>query len=126
MLAKRPTMAAERASHILLVDDLTIHTFVAEVLEDAGYIVSVAMHGAQALERMAISIPDLDLSDIMMPVMGGLELCRRIATTSQVPVILMSSAPPPETAGSGAVLVIPKPFDLDTLEAVVDQVLHRR
>lgn len=120
-------MAVERLAHILIVDDdLTIRTLLAEVLAEAGYAISVAVHGVHALEQLATSVPDLVLSDIMMPVMGGLELCRRITTTSEVPVILMSSAPPPETTGSGAVRVVLKPFDLATLEAVVAQVLQSR
>jgi CheY-like chemotaxis protein len=120
-------VAAERAARILVVDDdQAVRALVAEVLAEVGYTITVAIHGAQALERISSAAPDLVLSDIMMPVMGGLELCRRITATSRIPVILMSSAPPQEAATSGAVLVVAKPIDLDALAVTVERVLRSR
>ncbi len=51
------------------------------------------MHGGQALELVAKEIPDLVLSDVMMPLLNGKELCRQLKSspaTKGIPVILMS------------------------------------
>ncbi len=109
---------------ILIVDDeAPIREFLAAFLEDAGYRTLGAINGAQALALLAKERPDVVLSDIMMPVLNGAELCRRLkaaADTRSVPVILMSSAGRNAADGAGADAFIAKPFDsLDEVEALV-------
>jgi CheY-like chemotaxis protein len=108
---------------ILIVDDEPpIRALLAELLGEDGYQVRVAMHGAQALALVAQARPDLVLSDVMMPVLNGRDLCRALkagAGTKDIPVILMTSAGQHEADGAGADAYIGKPFNLKDLEALV-------
>jgi CheY-like chemotaxis protein len=108
---------------ILIVDDEEpVRSFVAELLADDGYQVRLAMHGGQALDVVDKEPPDLVLSDVMMPVLNGKELCQRLKArddTRHIPVILMTSAGQKAVDGAGADAFIAKPFDLDDLEALV-------
>jgi len=63
--------------NILVVDDRKTNLFLLqEVLKTRGYRVVTAMNGAEALEKARQSPPDLIVTDILMPVMDGLSLCR--------------------------------------------------
>jgi two-component system, OmpR family, response regulator VicR len=108
---------------ILIVDDEEpVRDFLAQLLADAGHRTLQAVHGAEALEVVEKERPDLVVSDIMMPVLNGAELCRRLkagTATNAIPVILMSSAGPRAADGAGADAVIAKPFDLEDMEALV-------
>lgn len=108
---------------ILIVDDEEpVRDFLAMLMEDAGHCTLKAIHGAQALELVAKEQPDLVIADIMMPVLNGTELCRRLkarADTRVIPVILMSSAGPRSADGAGADAFIAKPFVLEEMEALV-------
>ena len=108
---------------ILVVDDeAPLRDLLAQVLQDAGYRVVVASHGRQGLDLALQERPDLVISDIMMPVMSGVDLCRRIKSDlvlPPIPVILASSAGAPAADGAGADAFIAKPFELDAVEALV-------
>jgi CheY-like chemotaxis protein len=108
---------------ILIVDDEEpVRELVALLLQDGGYRTLQAIHGAQALELMAKEHPDLVISDVMMPVLGGAELCRRLKAmpeTRRIPVILMSSAGRRLADSTGSDAFLAKPFDLTELEALV-------
>lgn len=108
---------------ILIVDDEEpVRDFLAQLLTDAGHRTLQAVNGAEALEVVEKERPDLVVSDIMMPVLNGAELCRRLkarADTPVIPVILMSSAGARAADGAGADAFIVKPFDLDHMEALV-------
>ena len=106
---------------ILLVEgEEPIQQFIGEFLQDEGYTVLCAHHGAQALSLIKGRRPDLVVTDLMMPVMNGSELCRRLrsdATTREVPIIVMSAAGRDQADHADAFLG--KPFDLDDLLEVV-------
>jgi two-component system, OmpR family, phosphate regulon response regulator PhoB len=110
-------------STILVVDDeKPLREMLAAALEEAGYRVFQAFHGRGALDVIAAERPDLVVSDIMMPLMNGVELCRTLkgnGATAQIPVILMSAAGKSAAEGAGADAYSDKPFDLDVLEALV-------
>lgn len=110
---------------ILIVDDEEpVRDFLAHMLADAGHRTLQAIHGAAALEAIDQERPDLVVSDIMMPVLNGAELCRRLkarAGAPAIPVILMSAAGPRAADGTGADAFIAKPFDLTEMEALVDR-----
>ena len=80
---------------ILVVDDeLPIVEIISDVLEYEGYQVLTASNGKEAFACLETTQVDLVLSDIMMPVMDGSELCKRIlasAAFSSIPVVLMSA-----------------------------------
>jgi DNA-binding response OmpR family regulator len=105
-------------SHILIVDDLPRNLQVLAVLLDkAGYRVSMAMDGAQALAMVAREAPDLILLDVMMPGMDGLEVCRRLKVdeaTRGIPVIFLTAKAELEDLQEGfkigAVDYLTKPF----------------
>jgi CheY-like chemotaxis protein len=106
---------------ILIVDDEEpLRDFLALVLEDAGYTVMTAIHGAQALEIIEREDPDLVISDVMMPLINGVELCQRVKRDKDIPVILMSAAGRDLAETAGADAFIAKPFDLDNMESLVE------
>lgn len=109
---------------VLIVDDEEpIRAFLVSFLREAGFHTIEAINGAQALTMVATERPDLILSDIMMPVLNGVEFCRQMKSlpaTRLVPVILMSSAGYASANGSGADAFIAKPFDsLDDVENLI-------
>jgi CheY-like chemotaxis protein len=70
--------------------------------------------------------PDAVVSDVMMPVMGGLELCRRLksnASTRHLPVVLMSATEQRRADDATADAFVAKPFDVDVVEGILDRLL---
>ncbi len=114
--------------HILVVDDEpTICEFIHEFLEDEGYQSVCAGNGAEALEQIQRTRPDLVLMDIMMPGLDGREVVRQLQehpTYSAIPVILMSAAVRWDEAIDGPIQFISKPFDLDRLLRMINQTLN--
>jgi len=112
---------------ILIVDDEEpVRDFLAMMLNDAGHHSLQAIHGAQALAVAQRNLPDLVIADLMMPVLNGMELCRQLKAdkaTHAIPVILMSSASVRAGERAGADAFIPKPFNLDEMEALVQRLL---
>ena len=112
---------------ILIVDDeQPLRELLADVLESEGHRVLVAGNGQEALALVVENQPDLVVSDVMMPLLNGVRLCRQLKAepaTAMVPVILMSSVGPTVAAGAGADAFISKPFDLDEVESVVRTLL---
>ena len=102
---------------ILVVDDEPNMRFLVRVtLEGAGYEVVEANHGAAALERVQESQPDLVVTDLMMPIMGGRELIDRLRSdpqTASIPVLVLSANGNLRAGDADAALG--KPFDLDVL-----------
>lgn len=92
-----------------------------------------AENGKEAMEELQTIIPDLIISDVMMPVMDGITMLRSIRenhVTSHIPFILLSAktdvADKIEGIESGADLYIEKPFELDFLKASVTNLLEMR
>jgi DNA-binding response OmpR family regulator len=112
---------------ILIVDDeQPLRELLAEILESDGHQVMMAGNGREALTIVVRDRPDLVVSDVMMPLLNGVGLCRQIKTdpsTATLPVILMSSVGPRVVAESGADAFVQKPFDLDEVEAIVRRLL---
>lgn len=107
---------------ILVVDDeAPIRELLACILNDLGYQVQEAINGHEAIALAARHPPDLVISDVMMPVMGGQELCRWVKKELEPapPVILTSSVGRHVARGTGADAFVRKPFDLDELEDAV-------
>ena len=98
-------------AEILIVDDEPDVRFVLRLaFEAAGHRIVEAHQGVAALERVDDSRPDLVVTDIMMPVLGGLELIRRLRSnpgTATIPILVLSSR---ATAASGADAALAKPF----------------
>jgi two-component system response regulator HydG len=109
-------------------DDLSQRAMIVEYLRDEGFAVDAAGNGATALERARASPPDLLLLDVNMPTMDGpslLSVWTEDARLAAVPVVLVSGTPglPQIAQRFGVRATLAKPFDLDVLRAVVEQVL---
>lgn len=111
---------------ILVVDDeREIAHIVGEVLVDEGYEVRVAANGREALRHLSDFIPQLILTDYMMPVMDGATLYRQVnrqPAYQSIPFIVMSagSSLPADVHYAS---FIAKPFTLETLIETVGQVI---
>ncbi|HEY0322951.1 MAG TPA: response regulator transcription factor [Pyrinomonadaceae bacterium] len=115
---------------ILVVDDEAQLTRVLRTgLKARGYDVRVAADGITALETFGDWHPELVITDLAMPDMDGLELCRRLRAVSQVPIIVLSAKGEERTKvmalDIGADDYVTKPFGIDELLARVRASLRR-
>jgi two-component system KDP operon response regulator KdpE len=115
---------------ILVVDDETQITRVLRTsLGSHSYDVRVANDGETALEIMKDWTPDLVITDLSMPNMDGLELTRRLRTTTQVPILILSVRGEERTKvqalDAGADDYVTKPFGMEELLARVRVALRR-
>ena len=122
--------AAEGRRNILVVDDEPQITRVLRTtLSSQGLVVRTAADGDEALEVMRDWTPDLVITDLAMPNMAGLELCRRIRAKSQVPIIVLSvrgeEKTKVEALDAGADDYVTKPFNMNELLARVRAGLRR-
>jgi two-component system, OmpR family, response regulator len=84
--------ANEASARILLVDDEhSVQTLLAYPLLKDGYEVISAHDGREALDRFAQQRFDLVVLDIMLPKVDGIEVCRRLRSRSQVPIIMLTA-----------------------------------
>jgi CheY-like chemotaxis protein len=113
---------------ILLVDDeYSIVEVLTQLLEEEGYSVASAANGQEALELASASVPDLVITDQMMPVMSGSELFQALEkrpALAKVPVILITSAPMSAPRELRWAEFIVKPFEFDELARVIHRVLR--
>jgi len=115
---------------ILVVDDEPqIARVLRRSLSSHGYEVQVASEGEEALATFSAWKPDVVVTDIAMPNMGGLELCRRLRKISAVPIIVLSAKGEErikvEALDAGADDYVTKPFGMDELLARMRVVLRR-
>jgi DNA-binding response OmpR family regulator/nitrogen-specific signal transduction histidine kinase len=122
--------AARKKPVILIVDDNEDIRFYLKDNLRRSYTVYEAVNGAEGWEKTRQHHPDLVVSDVMMPVMDGLELCRKIkhdAGTSHIPVILLTarSAAEPKLEGFqvGANDYVTKPFSFEMLQSRIKNLL---
>ncbi len=116
---------------ILVVDDeWCLAQAIHAVLSEEGYHVQVAANGKEALAAMEKTLPDVVLTDFMMPTMDGGELLRRMRahpTLRELPVIMMSAAPDPARKEElGPIKLMRKPFDITALLAELHHVTNGR
>jgi cyclic di-GMP phosphodiesterase len=86
--------ADEGQARILVADDdALIRQILEDKLSEAGYLVSTARDGEEALAKVATELPDLVLLDVIMPRLNGFEVCRRLksdARTILIPVVMIT------------------------------------
>ena len=124
---------------LLVVDDEpVVRELLAATLRFAGYAVTSASTGAQALETATAEPPDLVLLDVMLPDMDGFEVIRRLrelprrlsgGRPGQVPVLFLTARDTTQDKINGLRLggddYVTKPFDLEELLARIEAVLRR-
>lgn len=123
----------DRKLRLLIVDD---NLDMCEVLHDVfknTYEVQLAYNGQEALEKALQHMPDMIISDVMMPVMDGLQLCDTIkkdVRLSHIPVLLLSAKAEVEDKTQGyrveADAYCTKPFNQEELVAMVESLLANR
>ena len=131
--SSRPSPTFSEAKTLLIVDDnADIRTYLRTILK-GKYQLFEAEDGQKGLEIAKEQVPDLIISDVMMPVMNGLEFCQRIKddmVTSHIPVILLTARAlnqhQIEGYESGADAYITKPFHPDLLLARISNLLRSR
>ncbi|WP_418459757.1 hybrid sensor histidine kinase/response regulator transcription factor [Bacteroides sp.] len=125
--------AAEKSHTLLLVEDNEDLLGLMVKLLGGDYTIHTATNGKEALEVVELEDIDLIVSDVMMPVMDGIEFCRNIKgnfDTSHIPLILLTAKKQEEDRveayESGADAFITKPFNLSVLHARIGNLLKSR
>jgi CheY-like chemotaxis protein len=122
MSDSKTILVADDESHILNVVSLK--------LRNAGYRVLTASDGQEALEMATQERPDLLITDYHMPLLSGIELCRRLkqnVVTAAIPAIMLTARgyhlEPHDTADSGIMRMLSKPFSPRHLLSTVNELL---
>jgi DNA-binding response OmpR family regulator len=118
------------SARILLVDDeQSIQTLLSYPLRKDGYHVTSALDGTEALRRFEEGRFDLVILDVMLPHLGGVEVCRQLRSRSQVPIIMLTAkgSETDKVAGLevGADDYITKPFSMREFRSRVKAALRR-
>ncbi|MCD7857534.1 MAG: response regulator transcription factor [Clostridiales bacterium] len=114
---------------LIVEDESNIAELLQLYLEKEGFETSIAPDGSKAIELFHSFAPDLIMLDIMLPVMDGWAVCRKIRETSQVPIIMLTAKG--ETSDkvngleNGADDYITKPFEMKEVLARIHAVLRR-
>jgi|WetSurMetagenome_2_1015567.scaffolds.fasta_scaffold01847_3 signal transduction histidine kinase/ligand-binding sensor domain-containing protein/DNA-binding response OmpR family regulator len=120
-------------SLILFVEDSSeVRNYVQDLLKQ-DYNVLQAENGASGFEIAINNMPDLIISDVMMPIMDGFELCKKVKTdwkTSHIPVILLTAKSTHQSKleglGLGADDYLTKPFDFEELSIRINNLIQQR
>lgn len=122
----------EQTTVLIIDDNADLRLYLRTILQD-HYRVTEAANGEEGLKVAREQIPDIIVSDVMMPVMNGLECCQRLKTdilTSHVPVILLTARAlnkhQIEGYRCGADAYLTKPFAKEVLLARIDNLLTGR
>ncbi len=119
---------------VLIVEDSSTQALILKfTLEENGYSATVANNGEAALAAIGNAVPDVVVSDILMPGIDGYALCRHLrahAATASLPVILLTSLTDPveviHALESGADSFVTKPYDDQVLLSRIEEVLANR
>jgi two-component system response regulator MtrA len=114
---------------LLVEDDPSIRESTDLGLQRAGFSVTTAADGAEALDRFHAAPVDVVVLDLMLPVLDGFEVCRRIRRDSDVPIVMLTARNDAADVVAGLELgaddYVTKPFDLPVLTARLRAVLRR-
>jgi len=113
-----------------LVEDAHINQLLAQsLLVEAGYSVSIAGDGRQAMDAIASSKPDLLILDLMMPIMDGFTFLERIRNRLDIPILVVSARSDIDSIEKaielGAADYLIKPFNSSDLLNKVERLLYQ-
>jgi len=121
-----------RKKILIVEDEKEIHQFLYDLLAEK-YKIIPAYNGVEALEILENELPDIIISDVMMPLMDGVEFCKKIKTdikTCHIPFIMLTAKDSVihriEGLESGANSYIPKPFYPDHLLVRIQKLLEEK
>ncbi|MDE5869788.1 MAG: response regulator, partial [Muribaculaceae bacterium] len=127
-----PDYDSDKPMLLFIEDNEDMRNMVSQIMGEE-YNVALAPNGKEGLRMAAKYVPDLIISDVMMPVMDGLECCRRIkeeVSTSHIPVLLLTACSMDEQKAegyeSGADGYLAKPFSSDVLKARCRSLIKNR
>jgi DNA-binding response OmpR family regulator len=120
-------------THILVVDDdPDVRETIRSILDKAGYQVSTASDGQEALDSISFQTPSAVILDIIMPEMDGIEVCRRIRADpflGKIPILFLTAKGRPEDVvrglDAGGDDYLTKPFEIIEIPARVRALLRR-
>ena len=122
----------QRKVVLIVEDEKEIQLFLNELLKEK-YKIIIANNGAEAIGIMKTEIPDIIITDVMMPIMDGIELCKKVKNdnkTCHIPVIMLTAKSSVlhriEGLESGANSYIAKPFHPDHILIRVQKLLEER
>jgi DNA-binding response OmpR family regulator len=122
-------MAQTSDSILIVEDESAIASFVALYLKNAGYRVRTASNGTEGLSQVASDPPSLVILDLMLPDLDGIEVCRRIRKSSEIPILMLTARDEDvdKIIGLevGADDYMTKPFNPRELVARVKSILRR-
>jgi len=119
--------------HVLLAEDEVLAAMAIEdALSRAGFRVTVALNGQLALEADAKDQADVLLTDLRMPVMGGMELIRHLRDSRpHLPVVVVTGTPPEggvariQADDPGQTILLVKPTSIDNLTRAIRQLIGK-
>lgn len=122
-------MNSKRLRKVLLVDDEeNFATLLSGLLRMDGYEVTVAHDGAEALEKLGLSTPDVIISDVVMPRMDGFEMFQRVKSdqkTASIPFLFITGYQDNQMLEKarkiGAFGILQKPIDIEQIERRLDE-----
>jgi two-component system, OmpR family, KDP operon response regulator KdpE len=120
---------ASKKRILVIDDDPVVVRLLGAILQPEGFALSIARDGQEGLAAFERENPSLIILDIMMPVMDGFEVCRRVREISQVPIIMLSTVTVEEEKVTclnlGADDYVTKPFGVEEIKARIRAVLRR-
>lgn len=133
---KRPPLPAINASNkmvlLIIEDNMDVVKYLYSLLS-ADYQIEVASNGLEGLEKAINIIPDLIITDVMMPIMDGFEFCEKLKNnlkTSHIPVIMLTARADMESKITGlklgADVYLAKPFEREELFVRIQKLIELR
>ena len=124
---------AHRPTVLVVDDERLIRVMLVDILEAHGIACITAANGEEALKACEANRPDLVLTDITMPVMDGIEACRRLKADpacASIPVIALTTWSDPQSVlkmlDAGSLMYLTKPISPERLVAAVQLALNTR
>jgi signal transduction histidine kinase/DNA-binding response OmpR family regulator len=122
----------EKVKLLVVEDNKDFRRFMVDMLKDQ-YTVYAANDGEEALSTARVTVPDIIISDVMMPKMDGYQLCKAVKENirlSHIPIVLLTAKTTDQDRAegyqAGADSYITKPFNMSVLQACVQMLLDQR